>query len=51
MTKPVILEEEPARQYLEFAGPKFMKDRRHYPLAFILRTALGDTGCGSLADF
>ena len=51
MTKPVILEEEPARQYLEFAGPKFMKDRRHYPLAFILRTALGDTGCGSLAEF
>ena len=46
-----ILEEEPARQYLEFAGPKFMKDRRHYPLAFILRTALGDTGCGSLAEF
>jgi integrase len=46
-----ILEEEPARQYLEFAGPKFMKDRRHYPLAFILRTALGDTGCSSLAEF
>jgi integrase len=51
MAKTEILEEEPARQYLEFVGPNFTKERRHYPLAFILRTALEDTGCGSLAEF
>jgi integrase len=51
MEKPEILEEEPARQYLEFAGPKFMEDRRHYPLAFILRTALEVAECSSLTEF
>jgi integrase/recombinase XerD len=51
MAKPEILEEEPARQYLEFVGPNFTKERRHFPLAFILRTALEDTGCDSLTEF
>jgi integrase len=51
MAKPEILEEEPARRYLEFAGPKFMRERRHYPLAFILRTALEVAECSSLAEF
>jgi integrase len=51
MAKPEILEEEPARQYLEFVGPKFMEDRRHYPLAFILRNALEVAECSSLAEF
>jgi integrase len=51
MAKPEILEEEPARRYLEFVGPKFMEDRRHYPLAFILRTALEVAECSSLAEF
>jgi integrase len=51
MANPEILEEEPARRYLEFAGPKFMRERRHYPLAFILRTALEVAGCSSLTEF
>jgi integrase len=51
MAKPEILEEEPARQYLEFAGPNFTKERRHYPLAFILRNALEVAECSSLAEF
>jgi len=51
MAKPEILEEGPARQYLEFVGPKFMEDRRHYPLAFILRNALEVAECSSLAEF
>jgi len=51
MAKPEILEEGAARQYLEFVGPKFMEDRRHYPLAFILRTALEVAECSSLAEF
>ena len=51
MAKPEILEEEPARQYLEFVGPNFTKERRHYPLAFILRNALEVAECSSLTEF
>jgi integrase len=46
-----LLGEECVKQYLEFVGPEFVKNRKHYALAKVLSIAVEACDCKSVSEF